>query len=244
MAAPAIGVRPRWAPGPSAKINWSHPLSQGLIGCILPGQSYRDLVYGVQGTAAGTTNFAASPFGQSARATTGATDTNHLDWNGPTADVVGATAGTFTLVVTFENLGTAGNNNSLLASRWGVGNQWLIYTSQIGGPGTVRCGVGSTGLNLLTGPTIVAGETAVVTMVRDGINLALWKNGVLGASNASGDTGGFVSTSTSTLRMFNKTDDSGTSGTNVITALIVQKRALSANEIVSLHADPFQMLSY
>lgn len=36
MAAPAIGRRARWAPGPSAKIDWSHPLAQGLKACLLP----------------------------------------------------------------------------------------------------------------------------------------------------------------------------------------------------------------
>jgi hypothetical protein len=31
MAAPAIGVRQRWAPGPNTAIDWSHPLSQRLV---------------------------------------------------------------------------------------------------------------------------------------------------------------------------------------------------------------------
>ncbi len=32
MAAPIIGRRPRWAPGPSARLNQSHPLATGLVG--------------------------------------------------------------------------------------------------------------------------------------------------------------------------------------------------------------------
>ncbi len=32
MAAPAIGRRVGWAPGPNAKVDWSHPLAAGLLG--------------------------------------------------------------------------------------------------------------------------------------------------------------------------------------------------------------------
>lgn len=48
MPAPAIGVRPGVQPGPSAQIDWSHPLSQGLV-CyfLLNGRAPVDLVGGV-----------------------------------------------------------------------------------------------------------------------------------------------------------------------------------------------------
>lgn len=35
MSAPAIGRRAQWAPGPNAKVDWSHPLAQGLTHCQL-----------------------------------------------------------------------------------------------------------------------------------------------------------------------------------------------------------------
>lgn len=35
-SAPAIGVRDRWLPAVGASIDWSHPLAQGLICCVLP----------------------------------------------------------------------------------------------------------------------------------------------------------------------------------------------------------------
>jgi hypothetical protein len=31
VAAPAIGLRPRFRPSPSARVDWSHPLAQGLV---------------------------------------------------------------------------------------------------------------------------------------------------------------------------------------------------------------------
>jgi hypothetical protein len=31
MSAPAIGLRPRFAPGPNARIDWEHPLAAGLV---------------------------------------------------------------------------------------------------------------------------------------------------------------------------------------------------------------------
>lgn len=35
MAAPAIGVRRRWSPGPNVEIDWSHPLAQGIVLCVV-----------------------------------------------------------------------------------------------------------------------------------------------------------------------------------------------------------------
>lgn len=53
MAAPAIGRRTRWAPGPSAQIDWSHPLAAGLVSFVTLGNCV-DHVTGHQPTVVGT----------------------------------------------------------------------------------------------------------------------------------------------------------------------------------------------
>jgi hypothetical protein len=47
MAAPAIGRRARWAPGPSVAVDWSHPLAAGLtVLALADGPIYRSLATG------------------------------------------------------------------------------------------------------------------------------------------------------------------------------------------------------
>ena len=57
MPRPYVGQlmrRPRWTPGPSAQIDWSHPLAQGLVACVLPGVGPGNLATG--GTCGVTSN--------------------------------------------------------------------------------------------------------------------------------------------------------------------------------------------
>jgi hypothetical protein len=62
VAAPAIGRRPRFASGPQARVDWSHPIASGLRFCAPDGTS--DIAHGIPVTAVNNPDHGFMPFGR------------------------------------------------------------------------------------------------------------------------------------------------------------------------------------
>lgn len=234
MPAPAIGVRPGFVPSPTAQVDWSHPLAQGLVFCTMPGAARRDLVSGVLASQAGTVVHGGSRWGPTAQAVTGSTPTNWLDF-GTGGSLGGSTNGSWTWVGRYVAAGAA----TPLIARWGSSNGFLTY---VAGGTTYNAAVVAGGVQTIaTGPSAATGDEVVITCVKDGTSLRAWRNGTPGA--AATCNAGTIASGDS-LRMFNKTSDAGTAGTSGCALALVHARALSEAEIQMLAADPFCFLRY
>lgn len=233
MGVAELGRRRRFAPPPHARIDWSHPLARGLMLCVVPGATLTDIATGVVGTRTGTTYQGSTAFGSGVGGVTASTPTNYIDW-GNCGDLTGRTSCTVTWA---GQLVTAGASTVIL-SRWGTGgNQYLFYIS---GGTTINFAVQAGSTTIATGPSVASGEHSVFCGVRNGTTAIAYKNGVPGTAATPAATA-FAST-TATTRVFNKNDDSLTSGEAIMSFAAVHSRPLSAAEVTSFSTDPFQML--
>jgi hypothetical protein len=228
MAAPAIGVRPRWAPPVRAQIDWSHPLAAGLVTAWWPGVS-RDPVDGAAWTELATAHTSGA-FGDSRRSSNGASQkvtrpTNPMTQTGSL------------MVVQRLAAAPSGNGNNYGHNANDTVNRWGAHVPF--GDGTIYFDV----TNSTTGRLTYAGwswgkwDVFVFTNGATG-GQSIWGNGLRLANDAS---------------IAPANGQSGAWGwghhSNVLTAfaadcsaMIGWKRELTAGEIGQLAADPFQML--
>ena len=238
MSAPAIGLRPRWAPGPSAVIDWSHPLAQGLRHCIRPiGAKVVDLVTGRDLTVDTAATTGVTQFGRALRSSGAATGAYlpltsappyplSFTWVGD-ADCTAATSGAGLLAFAY---GTSGG--------WSTSPVPYIYGLDYGGgsltgppvSGSAFVGGLFTTTSRMTG---VASATMVTGSAR------LYVNGLLVASTTPSLTD---PTSTNFVGLgFNRYSEATRSQSATGSLGLVHSRVLSANEVAALAADPFQI---
>ena len=241
MSAPAIGVRPGWLPSPTARVDSSHPLASGLSAFVTPG-TQTDLVTGNR-LSVGGTGVLATPQGGgstswSASAYQKLGDGSRLGALAQFSVVayVRTAATTYGLGRTiYSERATSGNDICKMA--WSKsGNTFSI---------TYRDNLPS-GLINNDGVTSVAPLTfATVGMVRTSATaFQLWVNGRLDSTFTAGAmTTNFSDAGLQQTVGIDVADSPSHWGSDGGIAWVgCWTRALSANDMASLNADPFQMI--
>lgn len=246
MAAPAIGRRPRWAPGAGAEIDWSHPLAAGLETFVVPSLLV-DLTGRRSVAVVGAVKLA-DPKAVGNGASGFVAASAYLTVGPSSSPIVGPLANaTITGVYTAPNTG-AGNDHSIYCERAATGNDIAKLTYASAG-GTLNCAQAAwrndagTLINLPS--TIAVGDGlvhATSNIRRATTTCEIWDDGKLGAST----TNGAMTTAFTNAGISNRigVDLQDTSGAfpGTVHAVILHSRALSAGEVAQLHADPFCML--
>lgn len=230
MAAPGIGDRRRLTPPVTARVNWSHPLAQGLRFWANPAAG-ADIVRGYPGTISG----GASP---SSRGGIEFSDASGQITYGQANGGLLSSGSEWSAVVQF-NMGT-------LADKWFIGKR------QGFSPGNSEFGFGTGGggssanVQRKDGFVNIAGVFSANTSYIAGASISastvnIYTNGNLAGSAASdmrADTG-----PTATLSVGRRADEGGDGfTTGSIQWAAVWARALSAAEMAQVYADPFCML--
>ena len=242
MAAPAIGLRSRWAPGPSAVLDRTNPLTHGLIHCIRPiGPKVVDLITGSELTVDSTAATGAAQFGQALRSSGAATGTYLSLTTAPTYPLSMTWAGDVDL--SSASSGGAG----IFMYSWGTGGGWSSDTSPYA-MGIDYSGSGGLGVNRVNGSTYIGGMSVaglnyvsgVISFTTENVSQILYVNGnrVTTGANVTGDP---TSTNFSGLAFQRHSYTSGRVQAASGVLGLVHNRILSANEVASLAADPFQI---
>lgn len=225
----------RLAPGPDARIDWDHPLAQGLRHCWV-GQMTTDLATGHQTAKAGNPGHGTTVYGTGVHAAGGAyvesVDSNSL--TGVDRDATILVAGrvnswTSPYTMIFDKA---------------VGNNERDLSVMLDESGAVSY-QGAWGLN--GGDTVPVGLSAgshfvlvVVARAADW-SLEYWLDGR--RCGATGTLGGTPTPKTCPLNVGGNPSSAGASHPDqVVSAVHAWTRQLSASEIAALHSDPFAML--
>ena len=221
--------RKRWAPGPSAKIDWSHPLSAGLAFLFVAGSANKNLVDGGAPTNVGT-----SPtFTTIGPATTFASG-GYLDFG-----TNYATSGPFTVaaVVTI-----AGASTAAIITRQGPGSDPYDQNYFLGQNGGSNLSFGfkqaAGGYPYIVSPTLAVG-TYFAVAVWDGTANLLYVDGALVATRAA--TAPMASAMTFQLGAAEGSSRNFPFSGGISQALMTN-RAWSASDAAQFYADPFCML--
>ena len=220
MSAPAIGLRPRFAPGPNARIDWEHPLAAGLVFYDwFPNGQPVERAMTKTANGVGVTRFGA---GASASSTAGvATSTARTELL-PSGGLTHIMAGQWTLA--------SGTYLSLIVNTAATADgqlTWYRSTSNI------NLYIDSTTVPSMNVPVVVGvsiTSAPLCTTYRDGVQVS--------TSSAFGST---FATSTG-VYLGHGGAANGVPGTTNLYA--VWNRPLSAAEHASLAADPYQILRY
>lgn len=251
MAAPTIGRRPRWAPGPTAQIDWSHPLAQGCVAYVLPAYA-ADL----------------------ARQPVSVTGTFHGIYSTPSPLGVGASG--FSAAFTYETVGVTavpivgdvsksvitgvfhgvtavpgGTGAPIYAERGSVGNPIAnLLLSSTAGPGVLRLvwrDNGGTLINQDGTVTVCNGVAHVASWNRTSTTtFEMWVDGALDSSVTSGAMTTTFSEATLSHRIGGDVGDNTaefSSGT-IVAVILHRNRSLAPAEVAQLHSDPFCFLRY
>lgn len=238
MSAPAIGLRPGWAPGPNVTVDWSHPLAQGLVFFWLA-SARRDIVRDlVPATLAGTE--VATRYGVGLR-NTGDVAT----WSaGATADLNFTTAPFSVLGIASTSIVTGAAAYATVIGRgnYVAENNNQGYYLQMRPFGDAR-----PGLSLVAFNNNAAGSyandnsgnndyTSDVAYVLGGSNGPAGKNNYVNGQLTGSATQATVAATSSPLVI--------TTGSGNITSVMaaIWSRQLTPADFASLAADPFQML--
>lgn len=224
-------------------VDWSHPLAVGLKSLVFPA----DLVDLVRGTGVitvnGTPTNVGTPYG-AGRNFNGTTD--YLEIGTPIA-----TAGAWSLFAVFRATATA-TGAGVIAERYPPANTNVAYALGVGitsaTPLQLECGyynsAGSGAWQLATGSVITIGRwnNVVATYAGNAGAINLYLNGL---RDATGSGSGADPTPDQPTRIAIRHDATGSPnlpGDIAVTG--IWNRALSANEVATLYADPFCILRY
>lgn len=227
MAAPAIGVRKRWAPGTNAQIDWSHPLAASLRSLWLPGIRV-DPVDGRPWTE----NVASRTSGTFGEARQVAATNVITRPNVPLLAQIGSfmVVQRLTAAPTGNGAGV-GNSTNDTTNRWGA---HIPY-----GDGTIYFDVTNTSTGRLTAAGWTFGNWDVFVFTNGNTGgQSIWGNGLRLANDAT------IAPSSGISGTWGIGQHAGTLNGNSQQVSIVAAwgRELSANEIAALTGDPFCML--
>lgn len=242
MSAPAIGLRSRWAPA-SARVDWSHPLSQGLAFCVVPSVSVHDLAIGYQAVRNGTPTPSRNAFGAAARLSSATSD--FLEYSGvPDAPFLGPIS-----FLWVGNVQTASAFRSIAHKHAGAGGSqspFSVLTDNAASPQALilsRANLGNRNFTTTTGCLPVGVDNVVVITAPEAIQTspAFYVNGLEFSSTSAGSGSGASTGSSASIRVGRRADGAVQSNGDV-SIVAIWSRALSVNEVAALTADPFQML--
>jgi hypothetical protein len=232
MAAPAIGRRPRFAPGPTTRVDWSHPVAQGLGFCTLDGTV--DIAYGIPITQNNAPDHGLMPTGR-ARSYVGAS-TQYSSF--PAAPSVQSPT-QVSIVVWMQR--TNGNVNVYVGQDI---NANRVFTFD--GASATRFYVnGGGGTDIVTGATNISGSVSprprmIAGTATSGASINVYVDGVLDGT-ASPCT--FNATQTADWNIGRRAFSGAENYvTGTIGPVMIWRRALTASEIALLYADPFCFL--
>lgn len=236
MGVAELGRRRRFAPPPHARIDWSHPLAQGLAFCYVPSVGLVDLASGCRGSDTGTVP-SPTPFGRGALSAA----------SSQYATFPGRSDSPFLGRITFEWAGTlrVGSRYHHFAGKHsgsgGVNTPFDFRTSNESVPRIhlVR-GNGSTFTTFQSSSNLPLGVPHHVAVTTDLTTVKFYIDGASGGSTA--DSIGTATGSNADIVVGQRPDGATVSLDGVAVLCRVWSRELSAADIASLYADPFQML--
>lgn len=242
MPAPSIGVRSRWAPGPDARVDWSHPLAAGLVLCC-PEPGY-DLAYGVPITPTNNPGHTSTPVGPGRTFTSGSS--TYFAVPAAVQLQIGGSSAPCTVAAFHRRTADPGSGAGYsIVARDVSGTRCytLDLFNNVAVADTIRFYINGGAAAIATTPWPATNEWAHAVGTWNGSNVTeIWVNGVRGATTTAAATPG---SSTSVgwrigARQFVGAEDYLT---GEIGPVHIWRRALSANEIAQLYADPFCMLT-
>jgi len=237
MAAPTIGRRPRWNPGPTASVDWSHPISLGLKSYVLPSHSV-DLVRGLV-TTSGNPARAATPYGQGL--TLDGVD-DYVDIGRPIG------AGAWTLFALVKLASTVnGFGPAIIGERYTSSNSNVAYNLGLApatssSPSNLATGYFNGGWSNAVGSALTVGAwtSCAGTFAGSAGLLSLYVDGLRVATNTGSGTDPAPNENTNIGRRHDATGTSLFPGDIAVAA--IWNRALPAVEVAALYADPFVLL--
>jgi hypothetical protein len=245
MSAPAIGLRPRFAPGANAHVDWSHPLAAGLEFCVVPSAGINDLARGYVGTISGSPTLSPGPLGVAGNLSSGTSD--FYEYSGvPDAPFLGPMTMMWVGVMR-----TASAFRSLVhkhASNGGNANPLSYYVGNSASPMTITSSrAASNNRNFETAGCFATNTTNTVVVTHPSGTVTdaptFYVNGLVFSGTGAGIGTGAVTGSQAAVRVGRRADGS-TQTDGLVHACMLWSRALSANEAAALTADPFCMLRY
>lgn len=249
MAAPAIGVRRRWAPRAFATVNGEHPLSQGLVSALVPtGATFYDVARSVLLTQGGTNNFGQGAVATGPAATiTAATSSSRWDWPETTwlprsnlsiLLVHRKTDSTLRNTAAFGHYSAANNSDRCsVALPFGSGTIFFDNGGTSTTTGGGRLSMGDPGNHV---------QTSVWVFTSGPVNgpMAIWRNGNQLAYSADRAAS---RTNNATFCLGNGLASTGTPAASDIAAFggfAVWNRVIADTEIATLTSDPYCFLRY
>jgi hypothetical protein len=236
MAAPAIGLRPGFAPMRAA-IDWSHPLAAGLVFYAMPGTGLPDLVRGYTPTYTAT-EFVGTKFGPAA-ALTGST--SQVTYG--TGPVMGGASDWTAIAALRVNAGTAG---TVLCKRNAFSAAGEEFRLGMASGGALVISAGGTFTNFsLAG--VVARSQSVVGVTATASACVPFVNGrvVAGTTAANRRSSGSAGANTITVGRINAEGDGlGASADGAVALAAAWNRALTAAQMAQIMTDPFCLLRY
>lgn len=232
--------RPQWKPNFGARINWNHPLAWGLVNCWLMNEGSRTIVHDIGKKPLNLTLGAAASWGA-------AQGLGAVSFNGTGNSFIQSTLFTpagsmtfslwhyFTSSITVLDylMGTqAGGNAGGRFLRYSTGTN-LLQFEVIGDTATIFGAQSSTGI-LINGWNHVAGVIDTAGAVQ-----SLYINGIL--QNTVALTGTF-NTVISTFAFAKRPDSNANFYTGLIRNALIYNRALSADQVSRLYAQPYCFL--
>jgi hypothetical protein len=240
MSAPNIGLRSAWPGGPTAAIDWSHPLAQGLQMFAVP-STRRDMVTSGPLTLNGTPDLGASQYGP------GATTFSSTSFLTATGSPLGASSvcSVFAGGRLPSSFGAAGrpifcerasSGANIFKIKWGEASANRIRLTYRDDASTLINADGVT--------TITASSQFFVGVVRrSATSFDSWINGNRDTTFTSGTMTANFTNASMQRRIGSDAQNAANEnfGDGVISFVAGWTRALSENEIAALYADPFQM---
>lgn len=241
MGVATIGRRPRFAPPPHARVDWSHPLAQGLLSCVIfPGGKPVDLAYPFLAVSTtGSPTGGTGQFGDGLRCDNGAAEVGVSCTQGA---LQRAPLNANSITVAATPTGTTPSNAPIFALVTTNGTTLVNAVALTSGTNLFR-GIVTDNSGASTVATSAVGFTAgVATSVRESATAAsLWFGGNRIATSAPAGAMSSSFTSSADIRVGRQLASTRNPAATFNVAMF-HGRVLSASEIALLHADPFQFL--
>jgi|GEM_PF-5260346 len=240
-----LGRRKRLAPPANARIDWSHPLAQGLLLAWVPTTRARtvEMVRNAVATVNGTVNAVADPIigvpnGVAANSATG----NSLSWGTSTAYATSTyTVATHVVMpstsAAFKVALSRCSGNVPYDQNYFVG----VNTGYIAIAGHKESSGGAY-KNAQLSTASAAGKAHLIVGTYDGTNITVYGEG-LGVASTAATAPTTTSAATLATQLLAADGTERSAGFNSSIGLAyIWNRALSATEVVSLYEAPFQMM--
>lgn len=218
---------PRWAPGPQARVDWSHPLAAGLLGVALANR----IIYGYQGPVTGTGIAALAPtvFGNGRTVANAPNGLKVCDFPAQTD----TSQFTLTYVGRFPTAAVP-----TLAGYRNGGGPGVTFTKLY----RTEVQYYSNGNNRYTQAHGATGGTdAMVSLVKRGLVLEVWRNG--GRVHASSAFTSGQLDQNAAVCYYTHGDEADNSPGAALVLSSLHDRALTGSEFAQLYADPFCFLT-